>query len=226
MIVAMDLGWILASVAVLVMFGSAFSANGTLVVSAVACVVGAFALGQYLGAQKIVPPASQALIRRMQGKVLLHVSRKVNVPSDVVWRVMTDHPGYADVATNLSRVDVVAGDGEGMQRRCFGPKGENWLETCDLYVEGQVYGFRVHTEAKDYPYPIAALQGRWSVEPKGAASIFAIDIEAVPKGSAVQRFLFSLVAKRQFKAVLVDLAEAWAARMEREALGHTGKRAS
>ena len=127
---------------------------------------------------------------------------------------MTDHPGYAEVASNIARVEVVAGDGLGMQRRCYGPKAENWLETCDHYDEGRAFGFRVHTEAPDYPYPIAGLQGHWAVEPRDAGSVFSIRIEATPKGGWLARTLFARLAGGKFKAVLVDLAEAWAARME------------
>lgn len=130
---------------------------------------------------------------------------------------MTDHPGYADVASNISNVEVLSGEGIGMQRRCFGPRGENWTETCDLFEDGRSYGFKIHTEAPDYPYPISDLQGRWSVAPKGAGSEFSIDIEAMPKGGFISRMLFSSLAKRQFKSVLIDLADAWSRRMEREA---------
>jgi hypothetical protein len=130
---------------------------------------------------------------------------------------MNDHPGYADVADNLSKVEVVNGEGVGVQRRCYGLKGENWLETCDLYDDGRAFGFRVHTGADDYPYPISDLHGEWSVEPNGAGSRFAISIEAAPKGNLLVQTLFKTAAKRQFKAVLVDLADAWADRMEREA---------
>ncbi len=135
---------------------------------------------------------------------------------------MNDHPGYADVASNISKVEVISGNGLGMQRRCFGPKGENWTETCDVFEEGKSFGFKIHTEAPDYPYPIADLQGRWSVSPHGNGSEFAIDITAKPKGNFISRMLFSVVAKRQFRMVLIDLADAWAFKMENMTNPRTG----
>ncbi|WP_299475971.1 SRPBCC family protein [uncultured Roseibium sp.] len=214
---ALDLGWVLGSGALLIFANQLFSGFGVAAIVAVAVFVAVFALGQYFGAQRIVAPLSQASVRSAGEKLLASVSRTVAAPKDVVWKVMTDHPRYADVADNISKVEIVAGNGEGMQRRCYGLKGENWLETCDLFDEGHAFGFRIHTEADDYPYPISKLHGEWSVVPMEEGSKFTIDIEATPKGNFLTRTLFKAAAKRQFKKVLADLADAWAARMEREA---------
>lgn len=214
---ALDLGWVLGSGALLMFTNQLFSGTGIAAITLVAAFVALFALGQAIGALKIVAPLSEASVRSSEGKLLARVSRTVDAPRDVVWQVMTDHPRYADVADNISKVEVVAGNGEGMQRRCYGLKGENWLETCHLYDDGHAFGFRIHTEAEDYPYPISQLSGEWSVVPMDQGSRFTIDIEATPKGNLLARTLFKAVAKRQFRKVLADLADAWAIRMEREA---------
>ncbi|MEW9920585.1 SRPBCC family protein [Marimonas sp. MJW-29] len=216
-ITMMDIGWILGSALLLVLGGYLFSAFGQASVIVVAGFVAVFAFGQYVGAQKIAPPLSRASVTISGGKIVASVSRPVNAPRDVVWRVMNDHRGFADVADNLSKVEVVKGDGIGMQRRCYGPKGENWLETCTLFEDNRAFGFRVHTEADDYPYPITDLHGKWSVGREGEGSRFAIVIEARAKGNLLTRTLFKVAAKRLFRIVLADLADAWAARMEREA---------
>lgn len=214
---AMDAGWVAASAGVLLVYGSVFTPFGQAAIVVVACFVAIFAVGQAIGARRIEPPLSNASVTLSNGKILAAVDRLVDAPQDVVWRVMSDHPGYADVADNLSKVEVVKGDGPGMQRRCYGPKGESWLETCDLYEEGRAFGFRVHTDAADYPYPLSDLHGRWSVARHGIGSKFAIRIEARPRGGLLVRTLFKAMAKRKFKIVLADLADAWAERMEREA---------
>ena len=104
-----------------------------------------------------------------------------------------------------------------MKRRCYGPKGENWEETCDVFEPGHTYGFRIHTEAEDYSYPFAELSGRWTVAAHPVGSAFDIEIVAVLKGNALSKWLFATMAKPQFKTILIDLADAWAERMEREA---------
>lgn len=217
LIIAADVGWILGSVWLLLLQGRLFTSAGVLIIAGVAAVVAVFAIGQWIGAGAIEAPMSKANVTTARGALVATVERQVNAPAQTVWQVMTDHPAYADVASNITKVEVIAGEGLGMRRCCVGPKGESWAETCDLYEEGHVFGFTIHTEAPDYPYPLSEVQGRWSVEPKGDGAQFEIHIRAVPKGGVLTRLLFTVIAKRQFKAVLVDLVDAWADRMEREA---------
>lgn len=217
LIVLADIGWLIASAVIFVLAGHVFTGTGALMIGVVAVFVAFFATGQYVGAGRIVAPKGRVSIVSKNGKLLASVRRAVNAPAEAVWNVMTDHPGYADVASNITKVEVLSGEGIGMQRRCFGPKGENWTETCDHFEPGRSYGFKIHTEAPDYPYPISDLEGRWSVAPTGSGSEFSIEVAAVPKGGFLSRTLFSLVARRQFKTVLVDLADAWSQRMEHEA---------
>ncbi|MEM9632977.1 MAG: SRPBCC family protein [Pseudomonadota bacterium] len=217
LIVLADIAWIVGSIALLVFGAHLFTFTGMATVEVVAIFVAVFAAGQYLGARKIQPQASRASVTSQDGYVIASVRRAVTAPASAVWNVMNDHPGYADVADNLSKVEVLSGDGEGMQRRCYGPKGEHWTETCDLFEDGQSFGFRIHTDAPDYPYPIEDLKGRWSVKPIADGAEFSIDITARPKGNFLMRFLFLLAAKQQFKGILINLADKWSERMEREA---------
>ncbi|MEO9876600.1 MAG: SRPBCC family protein [Anderseniella sp.] len=217
LIVFADIAWLIASAAIVLLAEHVITGTGLLMIGVVAAFVAFFATGQYAGAGRIVAPKSRVSILSKEGKLTATVVRAVDAPAETVWNVMTDHPGYADVASNVSKVEVLSGEGIGMQRRCFGPKGENWTETCDYFDAGREYGFKIDTKAPDYPYPISDLRGRWSVVPKGTGSEFSIDIEAMPKGGFLARTLFFLLAKRQFKTVLVDLADAWSRRMENEA---------
>jgi hypothetical protein len=217
LIVLADIAWLIANATIVLLVGHVFTDTGMLIIGFVAVFVAFFATGQYVGAGRIVAPESRVSIHSKNGKLTAMVKRAVDAPAETVWDIMTDHPGYADVASNISNVEVLSGEGIGMQRRCFGPKGENWTESCDHFEEGRSYGFKIHTEAPDFPYPISDLRGRWSVAPKETGSEFSIDIEAIPKGGFLARTLFSLLAKRQFKSVLVDLADAWSRRMEHEA---------
>lgn len=216
-IVLLDVLWVVGSVVLIAFLGDLFTTNGTLIVTTVAMVVAFFAVAQFAAAAKIEKPVPVAKVERRDGKLYATVKRSVKAPNETVWAVMTDHPAYADVADNIAKVEVLSGEGLGMKRRCYGPKGENWEETCDLYEPGHAYGFRIHTEADDYPYPFAELSGRWSVEARQDGSEFDIEIVALLKGSALSKWLFVAMAKPQFKSILIDLADAWAERMEREA---------
>ncbi|WP_299401962.1 SRPBCC family protein [uncultured Roseobacter sp.] len=215
-IAVLDGLWVLGSVVLVAFFANIFTTTGIAVVTLVAMVVAFFAVMQHAASSKIEKPIPVVDIRLQDGNLVATVKRTVNAPTKAVWDVMTDHPAYAEVADNISKVEVLSGEGLGMKRRCYGPKGESWEETCDLFEPGQSYGFVIHTEAEDYPYPFAELSGRWRVEPRQSGSEFDIRIVAKPKGNALARWLFVMMAKQQFKTILIDLADAWAARMENE----------
>jgi len=212
-----DFGWIVASAGLLAFADHLFSSSGVTVVLVVAGFVAAFAIGQMVGARSIVPSPAVAAIQREGRTLVASVKRSVAAPVDTVWQVMIDHPAYADVADNISRVEVISGQGLGMQRKCYGLKGESWSETCDVFEEGHLFGFRIHTDAPDYPYPFAELSGRWSVVPDRGGSAFSIVIHATLKGNWLMRTLFLIIGARQFRAILIDLADAWAAQMENQA---------
>ncbi len=216
-IVLLDALWVLGSVVLIAFFGDILTTNGVIVVTVIAMVVALFAIAQFAAAAKIEKPVPEASVETRDGKLYATVKRGVRAPKEIVWDVMTDHPAYADVADNISKVEVLSGDGFGMKRRCYGPKGESWEETCDLFEPGHSYGFRIHTEADDYPYPFAELTGRWTVNEHTVGSEFDIEIVATLKGNAASKWLFATMAKPQFKAIIIDLADAWADRMEREA---------
>lgn len=216
-IVILDALWVIGSVVLVAFFGDVFTTNGIIVVTGVAAIVAFFAISQFTAAAKIEKPTPVANVDLHEGKLYATVKRIVKAPKSVVWDVMTDHPAYADVASNISKVEVLSGDGLGMKRRCYGPKGESWDETCDVFEPGSAYGFRIHTEAEDYPYPFEELSGRWTVEELQVGSKFDIEIVAKLKGSPLSKWLFLIMAKPQFKTILIDLADAWAERMEREA---------
>lgn len=213
---ALDASWVAMSVLFVFLVGPAMNFAGIALVEGVAVIVALFGIGQYLAARKIPVSESRARVALEGAGLVASVTRKVKAGEDTVWQVMTDHPRYADVAGNISRVDVLTGAGLGMKRRCFGLKGESWEETCTSYEDGRAFEFHVHTDAPDYPFPFKSLQGRWSLEPVRGGTAFSIRIEAAVKGNGFARRLFYVLSKRAFEDILVELADGWAERMESE----------
>lgn len=119
--------------------------------------------------------------------------RIVSVSPEVAWQGMTDHAGYADVADNLSRVEVASGHGLGMCRRCSDTKGRSWIETCTLWDEGRAYAFTVDTNAPDYPYPLAELRGIWGVAPVEQGSKVGLEFIALPQRGFLGRWMLRLL---------------------------------
>lgn len=213
-IVWADVAWVLASAVLLVMYTNLFTATGLWITAGVAGLVGVFAIGQTLGAKNIRDYDGDVSVDVMDKTLVVTLTQPVNAAAETVWEVMNDHPGYAGVADNISKVEVVSGTGMGMVRRCYGSKGESWTETCDRFESEKLFGFTVHTEAPDYPYPFSLLQGEWAIQTFDERSGFSITITVIPKGNRVARWLFRMIAVPKFTAVLLNLGEAWARRME------------
>lgn len=210
-----DDAWVVASVAALALFSEHFTPLGWNLVALSALGVAGFAVAQTIAGLKLEKPESRFQLLKKGRGLEISVKRPTEASAEIVWRVMTDHPGYADVADNLSKVEVLGGEGENARRKCYGPKGESWSETCDLYRENEVYGFNVHTEAADYPYPFKKVKGRWSVQPVGKGSEFTIVITVEPKNGFTS-FMMRMVGFRNIRALMINLADRWAERMERE----------
>lgn len=193
-IIVADLLWVVDSAALLAVYPEYFSSIGFEAVLIVAAAVFVFAVDQSIGVAMIYQGRSRVEISQVGKGTVITASLETTAPASRVWRVMSHQESYADVADNLSKARVVEGDGEGMVRQCWDLKGRSWTETCTLWAEGRAFAFRVHTEAADYPYPIAGLAGEWSVESRTSGSEIKMVFTVEPKAGFLNRLLFKVMA--------------------------------
>jgi hypothetical protein len=198
--IVMDEVWVIASILLLVLAPHWFSSGGQWLVGGVAAAVAAIATVQWIG------------LRRLGGdEIRFSFCRHVAAPPERVWPVISDHEGYAEVADNLSRVEVVAGEGLGMARRCTDTKGRGWNETCVLWDEGRAYSFAVYTS--DYPFPLKEVRGTWGVEPAPGGSTITMEFDILPKYGALGRMIIGTGLKLAFSGLCERLLDKWAARI-------------
>jgi ribosome-associated toxin RatA of RatAB toxin-antitoxin module len=109
--------------------------------------------------------------------------RIVQAPADLVWAVVADVAGYAQIAPGLSHVEILHGDQEGLRRRCYDHRGRGWNETCTLWEPGRRYRMQVDTAS--YPFPLRqllrAFQGTWSVDPVPEGTRITVGFDAQPR---------------------------------------------
>ena len=198
--IVMDEAWVVAGILLLVLARQWFSAAGQWLIGGVATAVAAIAMAQWVG------------LRRLGGEQIhFEFSRAVAAPPEQVWPVITDHEGYADVADNLNRVEVVAGHGLGMARRCYDNKGRCWNETCVLWDEGRAYSFEVDTS--DYPFPLREVRGTWGVAPADGGSVITMTFDIVAKYGAPGRLVMGLALRLMFSGLCERLLDKWQARI-------------
>lgn len=102
---------------------------------------------------------------------------------DLVWAVVADVALYAQLATGLSHVEILEGDGQGLRRRCYDTRGRGWNETCTVWEPGRRFQMRVDTAS--YPFPLRLLlrsfQGTWSVDPAPEGARITVGFDAEPR---------------------------------------------
>ncbi|MHA2097887.1 MAG: SRPBCC family protein [Candidatus Kariarchaeaceae archaeon] len=181
-----DIIWVLGSIIVITLQPLEITQTGNLIIAFLALIVSYFAVSQL-----------NAIAKEISSYEL---SRNVNIPSSVLWPVISDVGGFVKYADSLSSTKVTKGHGVGMIRRCLDLKDQGWNETCISWVEGEMYSMEVDTN--DYPYPFHKFQGTWSVSSlNDESSIIALKYDYIPKYGIVGR----IMTNRMFSKLAADI---------------------
>ena len=136
---------------------------------------------------------------------VLKLERRIKAHPDLVWQVVSDVGGLADVAPHVSKVEILRGEKVGMRRRVYDRRGQSWEEECTAWVEGKSYSMQV--DVSHYPFDFAAMHFTWSVEKKARNTLISMRYEFVPKYGLLG-LLGSLIRyRRKFEETCADLME-------------------
>jgi ribosome-associated toxin RatA of RatAB toxin-antitoxin module len=126
----------------------------------------------------------------------IEASRAYDAPADVVWAVVTDPDVYAEVAPNLSSVEILDGAdaGAGMVRECVDTRGNEWTESCDYWNAGRGFGVVVDVETSAFHRPwFSRFEGRWELTERDGEVLvtvrFDFDAKYGPLGGILTRYL-------------------------------------
>lgn len=208
-----DLAWVVLSLALLIIAPTVFTTFGIVLVGAIAIVTMILGVEQLIGAAVTYQGHSKIMVDHDDGVMTLSASLPTAATPGRAWQVISNMEAYADVADNISRVEVMDGAGEGMVRQCADTKGRTWRETCTRWDEGAGFAFSVHTDAPDYPYPIANLNGEWRVEPTETGTTVSMLFKIRPRGGLLNRIAFKMMVG-PFAKICDRLLMRWVAIME------------
>lgn len=197
---AADAAWVAATTAVI--SAADLPTAGIAILAVVAIAVGALAVAQLRlrSTARAIDDPDVAVAEQV------HVQHRVTAPASAVWPLLSDHELYGRLAPNLSRVEVLGGEGEGMRRRCHDSLGRGWNETCTLWDDGRE--FAVEVDTSDYPYPLAQMRGRWTVDPDGEGSRISMHFEFTPS-PGVAGGAFAAIMLLAFRPVLRRIMRGW-----------------
>lgn len=137
------------------------------------------------------------------------IERLIDAPADVVWSIISDVEGYAEIAPNLSKAKIVSGEGAGMQRQCWDTRGGTWREDCVLWEEGHRYSMVVDTS--DYPYPFTKMQGTWGMEEQSNGVLVTMQFDYQPKYGPLGWLMDQFYIKPAFRRICKKLMDNWEA---------------
>jgi hypothetical protein len=158
-----DAAWVVGT-AVLVATG-AVSEGGAVILGLLAVPVGALAISQWRAVAGTIESGGD----EAPPIEALRVEIVSTADPAALWQAVADHTLFGRLATNLRRVEVTSGEGEGMVRRCVARGGKDWTETCTIWEPGHRHA--VEVDPAVYPLPLAIVGCLSYVEPDAAGRL-------------------------------------------------------
>jgi ribosome-associated toxin RatA of RatAB toxin-antitoxin module len=203
-VVGADVAWVAASIVGIA--AGWLSGPGTAVMAAVGLAVGFFAWRQQRAHLGLRASAEWASTDGTPPFEIAEVRAHVAAPASAMWEVITDHELYGRLAPNLGGVQATGPNGPALTRTCSNRAGEEWHETCTLWDPG--HRFAIEVDTSDYPYPLQAMLGEWSVQPAGEGAEVSMRFAFRPR-SGVRAGAFALVMQAAFPLVLRRILRGW-----------------
>lgn len=209
-IAVIQVGWVLTTGAFLV--GGVFSQGGIIAALAIAIIVGEFALLELRGhtrAHRAAPAAVETRLDETPPTEAVLVRRAVEAPAEGLWRVMIDHGLYATLASNLGGARAITENGPGLVRECTDIRGRSWRESCLVWEPGHRFAMKVDTDATDYPYPLARMEGSWGVrqlDPRRSEVTVAFAFRPLP---VIWGGLLTIVMHLGFPVIVRRIIRGW-----------------
>ena len=197
----LDLLWVAGSLNILLLDPFGISFVGNLLIGIIAIIVPLFAAVQLF-------ELWQADLGSGKGVKRLTFSRILLASKSEVWKVISDVENYHVIAPNVDAVEILSGEGKGMQRKCSHGK-DSWTESCTLWKEEEEYSFRVNTQAPDYLFPFEYLSGSWKVKEVSSSTTQLSMIFEFKYKRAIYNILLHPFLKIKFNQTGYELLDNW-----------------
>jgi len=201
----MDVGWVLASLVLLVFFPDLLTRSGAVIVSSVAGVVLLCSLLQLFGIHHIHTVPGRKTYRHC-------VPMAVEASAESLWEIIGNLDSIAQYAPHIasSRLVNSKSSGEGSVRCCQDISGKQWSERCTAYEPNLRLELKFLTEEQNFPLPVKEMKGGWQLK-KLEESRCEVRVwwELEPKIQALALILmpmFGYLMDRDFKQVMSNMA--------------------
>lgn len=110
---------------------------------------------------------------------VFEMQRKIKAHPEVVWKVISDHEGFIDVAPDISKIETISGDKLGRKHRLYHKSGMIWEEECIEWKEKSSYTMKVDT--RNYPLPVKKMRRTCSMLEGPKNITIKLKYEYIPK---------------------------------------------
>ena len=212
LISVLDLLWPVATLPLLLAPGL-LTPLGAMIIVGIAAIVALMAVLQLAGVRMLLR-AGETQVGRFRHCIRIDSSARPGP----LWTIIRDIARIADYTAGLSasRLEGSENVGPGSVRVCTNTRGQSWAEEVTAFDDAEkTVAFRFRADADDFPFPLAALTGGWSVAARGGEGA-RVDVwwDVTPK----QRTFGWLIVALMTVALDRDLPRI-VAQMEAAALG-------
>jgi ribosome-associated toxin RatA of RatAB toxin-antitoxin module len=139
------------------------------------------------------------------------MTRPVNAPTEIVWEVITDHDLYAKAAPNLTLVEVLEGQEEGMVRRCIDTNDNEWTEVCTHWSEEEMFAVAVDVNDSIFHRRFfTRFKGEWRIQERPNDVLITVQFEFEPKYEPFGIFI-SKFFERKAPGIIAPIFDRWEA---------------
>ena len=135
------------------------------------------------------------------------LERRVKVPADLVWSVISDLAAFGGPTPDLSRVEVASGRKQGLKRISHDSEGRSWSETCIEWDEGS--GYTLETDAREYPFPVNELVLKVSMHEHDDAVVMRLNYRYRVRYGIVGRIMDRYWIRSIIERCAQDLIDQW-----------------
>jgi len=110
---------------------------------------------------------------------VFEMERKIKAHPEVVWKVISDHEGFIDIAPDITKIETISGDKLGRVHRLYHKSGKIWEEKCIEWNEKSSYTMQVDT--RNYPLPVKKMIRTCSMMQGPRNIVIKLGYKYVPK---------------------------------------------
>lgn len=142
---------------------------------------------------------------------IFQMKQQVKAHADLVWEVISDVGGLAEMAPHISKVKILGGEKVGLRRRVYDRRGKWWEEECIAWEDLKSYTMRVDTS--HYPFAFSKMEFTWSVDQGPKNVLIGMRYEYKPKYGPIGHLLLKARFRQRFEKTSAELMENWIQRI-------------